>query len=241
MDLEKKAKADVQKNRSDFQANASYWEEQQQGTMQELTATRRDLQESRSKAKIMVEGKTKMEMEIISGRTECSKLEGEVHRLREHFKKTENSNQDMQERINIMETSTAEATQAANRLKKRIAELEDGVSKKNATIEQLHVDIEQVERDGLNEVRRLRGQLNASETELQELRETLPIMQKEMAKDKENFSKLQSTTTSNVSGLLEELKVSLPSAQHSVPHLFVCILHRTSSLHASISPPECQI
>jgi len=101
-----------------------------------------------------------------------------------------------------------------------------------------HRDMEQVERDGLMEVRRLRVQLNSAEQEVNEvggppglsrgeraptdrdcrmyvcvrvcaqLRQTVPILQRELQESKSHLTKMQSSSSSSVAGLLQELKAA---------------------------------
>ena len=51
----------------------------------------------------------------------------------------------------------------------RLGELSEALDKKGQDMEALHRDMEQVERDGLMEVRRLRVQLNSAEQEVNEV------------------------------------------------------------------------
>lgn len=119
--------------------------------------------------KVVLESKTKQEMELINVRTELTKAEYEVSRQLDSTKQLECSVKAYMDKLSAADRSAADLLEVNAKLKAKLHEQSDQLEKKSADMELLHRDMEQVERDGLMEVRRLRVQLNSAEQEVNEV------------------------------------------------------------------------
>eukprot|EP01038_Epipyxis_sp_PR26KG_P010867 gene10867-14585_t len=172
----------------------------------ELSNLRKELQDNRNKMKLNLESKTKIEMELINLRNVTNRLENDLNRQIENNRNNDQNIIQLTEKLKSSQATIELVSDTNNKLKQKIIDCEDMIQKKNNIIERLNQDMDHIERDGLVEVRRLRLQLSSAESELIELRSSIPNMQKELTEAKGNFMKLQNASSSNVTNLLEELK-----------------------------------
>ena len=156
--------------------------------------------------KIIVESKTRIEMEMITLRGELNRVEIENQKQLESNKTLESCQQTLKEQLHTSQTTIDNLTESCNKYKTITTDMEDTLIRKNKAIDSLKEDLVQLERDGLIEIRRLRLQLNSAEQEINEIRPMIPILQKEASESKANVLKLQSNTSGTVNGLLEEVR-----------------------------------
>jgi hypothetical protein len=101
-----------------------------------------------------------------------------------------------------------EAIKEARAAKNKISELEDNYNKTKIQLENANKATNKIEREAMAETKRIKLQLAQAEAEINELRPIIPMLQKELAEGKANFTKLQTSTNSTVNGLLEELRAT---------------------------------
>lgn len=156
--------------------------------------------------KIIVESKTRIEMEMITLRSELNRIEIENQKQLELNKNLESSQHALKEQVHTSQVTIDNLTDSCNKYKTITTDMEETLSRKNKAIDSLKEDLVQLERDGLIEIRRLRLQLNSAEQEINEIRPMIPILQKDAAESKANVLKLQTNTSGTVNGLLEEVR-----------------------------------
>ena len=122
----------------------------------EVNNLRRELQDNRSKAKIVIESKTRVEMELINVRSELGRMEMEAHKQSVTQKENEAAQLALEESLTAAQATQQSMAENATKLKGVVIELEEAVQRKNTAIEGLKEDLVHLERDGLLEIRRLR-------------------------------------------------------------------------------------
>jgi chromosome segregation ATPase len=207
-EAERKAVAAMEKMKIDCEISLKAQEDSQAKLLKELSAVRQDLSDTRSKAKISQESKNKTEIEIVNVRQELSHLESEFLKLQEYNRTLAANNTAVTEKLQTAITAGEHANEQVSKLRSRIKEMESQMEDKSSAIERLNMDVVEIEKEGLMEIRRLRVQLNSAEQEINELRPMIPILQKELADSKANFSRVQNSSSSNVNNLMEELRVA---------------------------------
>ncbi len=203
---EKKAIEQAETLRVQMEIQAKSHEDMQQQMAKDMTTMRRELQENRSKAKITSESRTKMEMEVMNARMEATKAENEVIKMTEWCREIDTKMTQANVDIQKYKTERNELDRDYKKLKIKQVEIEESISKKNTANEQLVKDMAKLEREGLSLTRTMKLQLQASEQECNELKVTVPLLQKELFEGKKSYEKLQNSTNETVNGLLEELR-----------------------------------
>ena len=203
---EKKAYAEVEKVKIECEMIKKNHEAMQNEMGNDMTSIRREIQEHRTKSKIMTENKSKMEMELMTVRLEMTKQESEMSKMSEFVKEVEVKMHDNNEAMKKSKLDSEHAKAEEKRLGRKIVELEESMAKKSVALDKATKEIGKMEREGLAETRRLKVSLANAEQELAELRPVIPMLQKELADGKASFAKLQASTNSTVNGLLEELR-----------------------------------
>lgn len=158
------------------------------------------------KAKIVLENKTRVEMEVITVRGELTRLEADLQRSMEQSKSLETHLSSAKEQLSTSLSTIEQLTESCNKYKGLNSELDETVQRKNKAIESLKEDMVKMERDSLIEIRRLRLQMTSAEQEINELRPMIPLLQKEASDTKANALKLQANNSGTVNGLLEEVR-----------------------------------
>lgn len=158
------------------------------------------------KAKIVLENKTRVEMEVITVRGELTRLEADLQRSMEQSKSLETHLSSAKEQLSTSLSTIEQLTESCNKYKGLNIELDETVQRKNKAIESLKEDMVKMERDSLIEIRRLRLQMTSAEQEINELRPMIPLLQKEASDTKANALKLQANNSGTVNGLLEEVR-----------------------------------
>lgn len=158
------------------------------------------------KAKIVLENKTRVEMEVITVRGELTRLEADLQRSMEQSKSLETHLSSAKEQLSTSLSTIEQLTESCNKYKGLNIELDETVQRKNKAIESLKEDMVKMERDSLIEIRRLRLQMTSAEQEINELRPIIPLLQKEASDTKANALKLQANNSGTVNGLLEEVR-----------------------------------
>lgn len=156
LDNEKRAQADLERARSELNAVQMTNQETAHQLNNEINNLRRELQEHRNKAKIVLESKTRMEMELINLRTESGNMAMEAHKQTVAIKESEAAQKSLEDSLEASKLQVSTLTENCGRLKNAISELEDGMQRKNATIEGLKEEMVQLERDSHQELRRMR-------------------------------------------------------------------------------------
>ena len=205
---ERKALAEAEQARAQLEMQQATLQEMQSRMAGDMTTIRRELQDSRNKAKIMAESRTKMELETMQARVEATKSENEAAKMADWVREVEAKLQAAQEQHKKLDNEHREASKENKRQKLKIVDLEENVAKKTAAIEKLTKDVSRAEREGQVEARRLRVQLSGAEQEIAELKPTLVLLEKELSEGRSSFGKLQGSTNSTVNGLLEELRAT---------------------------------
>ena len=158
------------------------------------------------KAKIVLENKTRVEMEVITVRGELTRLEADLQRSMEQSKSLETHLSSAKEQLSTSLSTIEQLTESCSKYKGLNSELDETVQRKNKAIESLKEDMVKMERDSLIEIRRLRLQMTSAEQEINELRPMIPLLQKEASDTKANALKLQANNSGTVNGLLEEVR-----------------------------------
>jgi chromosome segregation ATPase len=156
LDNEKRAQADLERARTELNAVQMTNQETAHQLNNEINNLRRELQEHRNKAKIVLESKTRMEMELINLRTESGNMAMDAHKQAVLIKESEAAQKSLEDSLDASKLQVSTLTENCGRLKNAIAELEDGMQRKNATIEGLKEEMVQLERDSHQELRRMR-------------------------------------------------------------------------------------
>jgi chromosome segregation ATPase len=158
------------------------------------------------KAKIVLENKTRVEMEVITVRGELTRLEADLQKSIEQSKSLETHLLSAKEQLSSSLSTVEQLTESCSKYKGLNSELDETVQRKNKAIESLKEDLVKLERDSLIEIRRLRLQVTSAEQEINELRPMIPLLQKEASDTKANALKLQANNSGTVNGLLEEVR-----------------------------------
>lgn len=158
------------------------------------------------KAKIVLENKTRVEMEVITVRGELTRLEADLQKSIEQSKSLETNLSSAKEQLSSSLSTVEQLTESCSKYKGLNSELDETVQRKNKAIESLKEDLVKLERDSLIEIRRLRLQVTSAEQEINELRPMIPLLQKEASDTKANALKLQANNSGTVNGLLEEVR-----------------------------------
>ena len=161
---------------------------------------------SAGKAKIVLENKTRVEMEVITVRGELTRLEADLQKSIEQSKSLETNLSNAKEQLSSSLSTIEQLTENCSKYKGLNSELDETVQRKNKAIESLKEDLVKLERDSLIEIRRLRLQVTSAEQEINELRPMIPLLQKEASDTKANALKLQANNSGTVNGLLEEVR-----------------------------------
>ena len=91
---------------------------------------RRELQDLRSKHKITLEARTRMEMELVNLRNDIGRHEMDTHKLNIVLKEQESSVVSLQENVNVLTAQLSNTNESVGRYKNVVAELEDGMQRK---------------------------------------------------------------------------------------------------------------
>lgn len=155
-DSERRAISDAERLRNELNAAQLAHQETQYQLNTEVNNVRRELQEHRNKAKIVMESKTRVEMELINLRAEMGKMEMEAHKQNVVLKEGESTLKSLEESLETTKAQLASSNENCSRLKSTVTELEEGMQRKNSTIDGLKEELLQLEREGVQEIRRLR-------------------------------------------------------------------------------------
>jgi chromosome segregation ATPase len=153
---EKRAWGEVDRVKNELNAAQQSHTDTQHQLNTEVATLRRELQDLRGKAKIVLESKTRVEMELINVRGDLGKMEMEAHKQSVTVKESEATQRALEESLQSMQHTVQNQTENMNRLKNTISELEDAVQRKNSNIDSLKDELVHLEREGLLEIRRLR-------------------------------------------------------------------------------------
>lgn len=205
-DKEKKWELDKDKLRTETENAQQRLVEAQDNFNKEAYNLKREIQDMRQKQKMAAEQKTKIEMEVINLRMECSAAESEVVKLKDMHKHANSQYQQSQDQVKSLQTQLDQLTVNKTQQQNRISELENVVQSKNAALEHLHTDFQQLERENLLEIRRLKLCLSNTEQEINELRPLNHHLSKELNDCKTQLSRNQSQHNSSVTNMLEEVK-----------------------------------
>lgn len=189
-------------------------EDMQQQMLKDVTALKKENNELRSRAKLMTEGKNKTDMDMMSMRLELTSAENEVARMAEWCKDVELKIQVAEEERKMSKAEIEEAVAETRKTRAKLVDVEEVLAKKTTSLEQHSKELGRLEREGLAEARRLRLQLAAAEREVNEMKAQMEQMTKEVADGKASFLRLQQSTNSSVSGLLDELKATEDALSH---------------------------
>lgn len=155
-DNEKRALLDVDRVKNELNNAQLSHQETTHQLNSEINTLRRELGELRNKGKIVMESKTRVEMELINLRSEMGKMEMDAHKQNITIKESEATQKSLEESLLTVQGQLSAANEACIKLKGSVSELEEGIQRKNGAIEGLKEDLVQLERDGLLEIRRLR-------------------------------------------------------------------------------------
>lgn len=203
---EKRAVGEVEKIRVELDTLHRAHSDMQQQMVKDVNTLKRDNQELRGKIKLMVEGKGKMDMDMMAARLELTRAENEIVRLAEWSKDVELKLQATEEQVKAAKAETDSVNAEYRKGKAKIVDLEETLAKKNNNLEKQMRELGRLEREGLAEARRLRLQLSGAEREVIEQQAARNSLEKELVDGKASFARLQQSTNSTVNGLLAELK-----------------------------------
>jgi chromosome segregation ATPase len=206
---EKKAWAEADRLRGEVDSIIRDHDRQQQQQAEEFATFKRENRDLKLKVSVMNESKMKSDMEIVSMQSELAKQENEIGNMADQLREKEIAAQLANENITKLTSELKTVSETYSRCRVRNIELEESMAKKLKIIEKQGTDISKLEREGVNEVKRLRMLLANTERELEEAKPQLLSLQKEANDGRSNFSKLQSSTNSTVNGLLDELRYNL--------------------------------
>jgi chromosome segregation ATPase len=206
---EKKAWAEANRLRGEVDSIIRDHDRQQQQQAEEFATFKRENRDLKLKVSVMNESKMKSDMEIVSMQSELAKQENEIGNMADQLREKEIAAQLANENITKLTSELKTVSETYSRCRVRNIELEESMAKKLKIIEKQGTDISKLEREGVNEVKRLRMLLANTERELEEAKPQLLSLQKEANDGRSNFSKLQSSTNSTVNGLLDELRYNL--------------------------------
>jgi predicted nucleic acid-binding Zn-ribbon protein len=192
--------------RSDLNKQNTSFQDDRDSFEREIQTLKRDVQEHRNKCKQVSEIKTRMELELISLRMESGKQETEVSKMQDRHKAQENEMNSLLEKQRQTQLQLETVTQQKTQLVGRITDLETTLQTKDRAIDTLHADLQQLERDGLTEIRRLRLLASSAEQENTELKLLKEQYEREAAEARQQHQRQQSQTSLMVSSLREELR-----------------------------------
>jgi hypothetical protein len=113
-DTEKKATIECDRLRSGFEASTKQHEDNTHQMREDLATLRREVNDLRSKSKLSVEAKTRVEMEIVTARQQLDKAEGEIERREETCRALENECNVLSNKVKLAQSAADAATE--NRL-----------------------------------------------------------------------------------------------------------------------------
>ena len=208
IDSEKRANEIAEKLRLEIEISKKNQDDFKDHMGRDVIVLKRELQEHKQKLQLSNELKTKMEVELMQSKVELTRAENEMGRMQEWVKDQENRMQTTAETIKQHKHDAQEAIKEARSAKNKISELEDNYNKTKIQLENANKATNKIEREAMAETKRIKLQLAQAEAEINELRPIIPMLQKELAEGKANFTKLQTSTNSTVNGLLEELRAT---------------------------------
>jgi predicted ribosome quality control (RQC) complex YloA/Tae2 family protein len=156
LESEKRAQADLDRVRNELTTAQLAQQEMQHQLGNEINNLRRELQEQRNKSKLVLENRTRVEMEMMNLRSEMGKMEMDAHKQNVAIKEGESAQKALEESLETTKAQLTAANENCARLKGAVGELEDGLQRKNGTIDGLKEELLQLEREGVQEIRRLR-------------------------------------------------------------------------------------
>jgi chromosome segregation ATPase len=156
LESEKRAQADLDRVRNELTTAQLAQQEMQHQLGNEINNLRRELQEQRNKSKLVLENRTRVEMEMMNLRSEMGKMEMDAHKQNVAIKEGESTQRALEESLETTKAQLTAANENCARLKGAVGELEDGLQRKNGTIDGLKEELLQLEREGVQEIRRLR-------------------------------------------------------------------------------------
>ena len=208
IDSEKRANEIAEKLRLEIEISKKNQDDFKDHMGRDVIVLKRELQEHKQKLQLSNELKTKMEVELMQSKVELTRAENEMGRMQEWVKDQETRMQTTAETIKQHKHDAQEAIKEARAAKNKISELEDNYNKTKIQLENANKATNKIEREAMAETKRIKLQLAQAEAEINELRPIIPMLQKELAEGKANFTKLQTSTNSTVNGLLEELRAT---------------------------------
>jgi chromosome segregation ATPase len=208
LEAERRAVSDAEDVRVDMAMRMSRFEELETKYADEVVLLRADLKDAKGKSLQMSESRSRLEVELMEVKVALTKAESETGRWRKMLEEGEAHSRTAQGEGEQMREKLGRVIKSYNELKLKFVENEEAYFKQNKVVDELSADLATAEREGMAEARGLRVTLSAVNIEVVDLKSKLDIQKKELYDLKENFLRLQSTTSNAANALLEELRTS---------------------------------